>query len=147
MLPADESYDLAHFEFVMRGAARIIERRPTLRDYVSVSLHCELADILNAYTRIVQNDPGLTGLAAYSAARPPHAEGLAVWIAAYLANEAACPNINLLHLSSGKAMEAAMAMQRVFPHIDFRARSPRSIRPSARERTWSICGARCSKAR
>src|SRR5213593_1195487 len=120
MLPEDESYDLAHFEFVMRGAARLIERRPMLRDYVSVSLHCELADILNAYTRIVQDDPSLTGLAAYSAARPPHAEGLAVWIAAYLANEAACPNINLLHLSSRKAMEAAMAMQRVFPHVDFR---------------------------
>jgi allantoinase len=120
MLPEDESYDLAHFEFVMRGAARLIERRPMLRDYVSVSLHCELADILNAYTRIVQDDPSLTGLAAYGAARPPHAEGLAVWVAAYLANEAACPNINLLHLSSGKAMEAALAVQRVFPHIDFR---------------------------
>ena len=120
MLPEDESYDLAHFEFVMRGAARLIERRPELRDYVSVSLHCELADILNAYTRIVQQDASLTGLAAYSAARPPHSEGLAVWIAAYLANEAACPNINLLHLSSRKALEAAMAMQRVFPHIDFR---------------------------
>ena len=120
MLPEDESYDLAHFEFVMRGAARLIERRPHLRDYVGVSLHCELADILNAYTRIVRQDPTLTGLAAYSAARPPHSEGLAVWIAAYLANEAACPNINLLHLSSRKAMEAAMTMQRVFPHIDFR---------------------------
>ena len=28
----------------------------------------ELADILNAYTKIVQADPGLTGLRAYSAA-------------------------------------------------------------------------------
>jgi len=112
MLPDDESYDLAHFEFIMRGAARLIERRPHLRDYVSVSLHCELADILNAYTRIVRQDPTLTGLAAYSAARPPHSEGLAVWIAAYLANEAACPNVNLLHLSSRKAMEAAFAAPR-----------------------------------
>ena len=120
MLPEDESYDLAHFEFVLRGAARVIERHPELRSHVSVSLHCELADILNAYTRIVQRDPTLTGLAAYSAARPPHSEGLAVWIAAYLANEASCPNINLLHLSSRKAMDAAMTMQRVFPHIDFR---------------------------
>ena len=57
---------------------------------------------------------------AYSAARPPHAEGLAVWIAAYLANEAACRNVNLLHLSSRKALEAARAMAGVFPHIDFR---------------------------
>ena len=120
MLPGDESYDLAHFEFILRGAARLIERRPELRHVVSVSLHCELADILNAYTRIVRADSTLRGLHAYSAARPPHSEGLAVWIAAYLANEAACPNVNLLHLSSRKAMEAAMTMQRVFPHIDFR---------------------------
>jgi len=28
MLPEGESYDLAHFEFVMRGAARLIEQRP-----------------------------------------------------------------------------------------------------------------------
>jgi allantoinase len=94
MLPEDESYDLAHFEFVMRGAARLIERRPMLRDYVSVSLHCELADILNAYTRIVRDDPSLTGLAAYSAARPAPRGGLAVWIAAYLANEGRLPRIS-----------------------------------------------------
>jgi allantoinase len=50
-----------------------------------VSLHCDLADILNAYTRLVAADPACTGLRAYSAARPPHSEGLAVWIAAYLA--------------------------------------------------------------
>ncbi|MBI4011727.1 MAG: hydantoinase, partial [Candidatus Rokubacteria bacterium] len=84
MLEEGDSYDLAHFEFVMRAAARLRERRPDLAEHVSVSLHCEVADILNAYTRLVQRDGGLTGLRAYSAARPPHAEGLGVWIAAYL---------------------------------------------------------------
>jgi allantoinase len=120
MIGADESYDLAHFEFVMRSARRIQERHPALAPHVSVSLHCETADILNAYTRIVRDDPSLSGLAAYSAARPPHSEGLAVWIAGYLAHETGCTNVNLLHLSSGKAIEAAMALTRVFPHIDFR---------------------------
>jgi allantoinase len=120
MLPAEDRYDLAHFEFVMRGAARLRDRRPDLADYVSVSLHCEVADILNAYTRIVQRDPTLSGLRAYSAARPPHAEGLAVWIAGYLAHETGCVNVNLLHLSSAKALEAAVTLERVFPHIDFR---------------------------
>lgn len=120
MLGDDDSYDLAHFEFVMRGAARLMQEQPELAPYISVSLHCEVADILNAYTRIVQNDPSLSGLRAYSAARPPHSEGLAVFIASYLAYETDCLNINLLHLSSKKAIEAALMMQTLFPHISFR---------------------------
>ena len=51
---------------------------------------------------------------------PPHSEGLAIFIASYLANETDCPNINLLHLTSRKAIDAAMQMAGVFPHIDFR---------------------------
>jgi allantoinase len=120
MIGPEDSYDLAHFEFIMRAAARIRQRHPALADYVSVSLHCEMADILNAYTRIVQKDASLSGLKAYSAARPPHAEGLAVCVAAYLAHETKCANINLLHLSSRKAMEAALMMARTFPQIAFR---------------------------
>ncbi len=115
-----DSYDFAHFEFIMRSASRLMEKYPEFADAISVSLHCEIADILNAYTKIVRQDDSLSGLRAYSAARPPHAEGLAIWIAAYLAYEANCLNINLLHLSSRKAIEAAMMMQQVFPHINFR---------------------------
>ena len=120
MLGPDDRYDIAHFEFVMRSAQAVMERHPELADYISVSLHCELAEILNAYTTIVQREGKLTGLKAYSAARPPHSEGLAVWIASYLANETNCLNINLLHLSSRKAVDAAWTMQQVFPHIQFR---------------------------
>ena len=120
MIGPDETYDVAHFEFIMRSARKLMLARPEIADSVSVSLHCEFADILNAYTKIVERDSKLDGLAAYSAARPPHSEGLAIWIASYLANETGCPNINLLHLSSKKAIDAAMMMQRVFPHINFR---------------------------
>jgi allantoinase len=120
MLGPEDRYDIAHFEFIMRSARAVMDRRPELADYISVSLHCELADILNAYTTLVEREGKLTGLAAYSAARPPHSEGLAVWIASYLANETNCMNINLLHLSSRKAVEAAWIMQQVFPHIRFR---------------------------
>jgi allantoinase len=120
MLGDDDRYDLAHFEFVMRAAARIRAAHPALAPHVSVSLHCEMADILNAYTRLVARDRTLAGLHAYSAARPPHAEGLAVCVAAYLAHETDCANINLLHLSSRKALDAAAAMRRTFPNIDFR---------------------------
>ncbi len=120
MIGPDERYDIAHFEFIMRSARRMMERHPELAPYVSVSLHCELAEILNAYTKIVEREGKLSGLEAYSAARPPHSEGLAIWIASYLAHETECLNINLLHLSSKKAIDAAMTMQQVFPHIQFR---------------------------
>jgi allantoinase len=119
-LEEDDSYDLAHFEFVMRAAARLRERHPALAPHVSVSLHCEVADLLNAYTRLVQRDATLTGLRAYSAARPPHSEALGVWIAAALAHETGCVNVNLLHLSSRKAVEAALEAARAFPDVDFR---------------------------
>ena len=45
---------------------------------------------------------------------------LAVAIAAYLAHETDCVNINLLHLSSAKAVESAVRMAAAYPHIDFR---------------------------
>jgi allantoinase len=142
MIGKDEKYDIAHFEFVMRGVQRAMQRHPEKKDSISLSLHCELAEILAAYTKMVEggakktdldtwltgvsHDPEcadcepLTGLRAYSAARPPHSEGLAITIASYLANETNCANINLLHLTSRKAVEAALRMAKAFPHVNFR---------------------------
>jgi len=120
MIGPEERYDYAHFEFVMRGVQKARERFPARASQISLSLHCETAEIMTAYTKIIEGRKDLKGLAAYHASRPPHSEGLAVFVAAYLANETALPNINLLHLSSRKALEAALRMQEVFPHIDFR---------------------------
>ena len=120
MIGPDERYDYAHFEFIMRGVQAARERFPGKASQISLSLHCETAEIMTAYTKQVERAGRLRGLAAYHAARPPHSEGLAVFIASYLANEAALPNINLLHLSSRKALSAALQMAEVFPHIDFR---------------------------
>jgi allantoinase len=120
MIGDDERYDVAHFEFIMRGLQAAREKFADRARQISLSLHCETAEIMTAYTKVVEKDKSLNGLAAYSASRPPHSEGLAVFTAAYLANEAALPNINLLHLSSRKAVQAAMTMAEVFPHIDFR---------------------------
>lgn len=120
MIGPEERYDIAHFEFIMRSARRMMEKHPEHAQHISVSLHCELAEILTAYTKIVEREGRLDGLAAYSAARPPHSEGLAIWIASYLAYETNCLNINLLHLSSRKAIDAAWMMQQTFPHISFR---------------------------
>ena len=120
MIPPEERYDLAHFEFVMRGVQAARESHPELADAISLSLHCETAEIMTAYTKLVEEEGKLTGLAAYSASRPPHSEGLAVTIASFLAAETELPNINLLHLSSRKAIESAMLMARTFPQVDFR---------------------------
>ena len=139
-LEQGESYDFAHFEFIMRKLTELLETYPEQAPYISLSLHCEIADILNAYTAMVERagkgettrheleivkrvSGGLSrpnGLHAYHAARPPHSEGLAVFIASYLAYETNCANINLLHLSSRKALEAALMMRDLFPHINFR---------------------------
>ena len=119
MTPPGERYDYAHFEFVMRGLQEVRRARPDIADQLTLSLHCETAEIMAAYTTIAEAGP-LRGLAAYHASRPPHSEGLAIAIASYLAHETELPTINLLHLSSRKAMEAALIMARAFPHIDFR---------------------------
>ncbi|HEX6296480.1 MAG TPA: dihydroorotase family protein [Burkholderiales bacterium] len=120
MIGPDERYDYAHFEFIMRGVQAARERFSEKASQISLSLHCETAEIMTAYTKMVETAGKLKGLAAYHAARPPHSEGLAVFIAAYLANEAALPTINLLHLSSRKALAAALQMAELLPHIDFR---------------------------
>ena len=120
MTPPDERYDLAHFEFVMRGIQAAREQLPELADDLSLSLHCETAEIMRAYTEQVQAAGELDGLEGYSASRPPHSEGLAVTIASYLAHETGLPTINLLHLTSAKAVEAALLMAKTFPHVDFR---------------------------
>ncbi|OWY80110.1 MULTISPECIES: dihydroorotase family protein [Rhodococcus] len=120
MIPEDERYDIAHFEFVMRGVQKAREQFPDLAPHISLSLHCETAEIMSAYTKIVEQEGKLSGLAAYSASRPQHSEGLAVTIASFLADETGLPNINLLHLSSAKALKAAMKMAEAFPHVNFR---------------------------
>ena len=120
MIGEEDRYDLAHFEFVMRGVQAAREQFPERARQISLSLHCETAEVMTAYTKLVEKDKTLSGLAAYSASRPQHSEGLAVFIASYLAHETALTNINLLHLSSRKAVQAAMMMADVFPHIDFK---------------------------
>jgi allantoinase len=120
MTPPGERYDYAHFEFVMRGIQAVREAHPDLADRISLSLHCETAEIMAAYTKMVEEEGGPRGLEAYHRSRPPHSEGLAITIASYLAHETNLANINLLHLSSAKALDAAVRMRDAFPHIDFR---------------------------
>jgi allantoinase len=120
MIKPGERYDYAHFEFVMRGIQKAREKYPQLASQISLSMHCETAEIMTAYSKLIEKRKDLAGLAAYSASRPQHSEGLAIFVASYLANETALPTLNLLHLSSRKALDAALQMAAVFPHVDFR---------------------------
>ena len=120
MTPPGERYDIGHFELVMRGVQRAREMFPEIADDISLSLHCETPEIMRAYTQMLDASGQLNGLKGYSESRPPHSEGLAVTIASYLAHATGLPTINLLHLTSAKAMEAAMLMATTFPHVQFR---------------------------
>ena len=120
MIPDGECYDNAHFEFVMRGIQAAASSFPSSPTHISLSLHCETAEIMRAYTEIVQAGGSSRALRRTAPSRPPHSEGLAITIASYLAHETGLPTINLLHLSSAKACEAALIMAKAFPHIDFR---------------------------
>ncbi len=71
MIGEDEKYDIAHFEFVMRGVHRAMQRNPKLKDSISLSLHCELADILSAYTKMVEGGAKVTDLDTYLSRSPP----------------------------------------------------------------------------
>src|SRR5258706_6514900 len=53
MIGPEERYDYAHFEFVMRGVQKARERFPDNATQISLSLHCETAEIMTAYTKIV----------------------------------------------------------------------------------------------
>ena len=119
MIPEDHRYDIAHFERIMRGLQRLAAEHPELADRLSLSLHCETPEIMTYHTRMIEQQSELQGLAAYSAARPPHSEGLAVFTAGYLAHETGCRNINLLHLTSRKAVEAARSVVEAFPEVNF----------------------------
>ena len=61
MIDPEEKYDIAHFEFVMRGVQDAITRFPDKKDDISLSLHCETAEIMAAYTKMVQEENKLSG--------------------------------------------------------------------------------------
>ena len=117
MLEEGDHYDLAHFDFICREAARLQEKYPHLADLIQVSWHCETPEILRAYESKIRAEGRLTGLTAYSAARPPHSEAVAIQMVGALAHAAGLKQINILHITSREAMEAALAIRETYPHI------------------------------
>src|SRR5262249_42884578 len=112
-----EFYDLGHLYEIMEQAAAVHARADGYR--VSVSIHCEQPELIRIFMERAQADPSLTGRRAYSAARPPLEEPLAIAEVEVLAGATLAP-INLLHLSSAEALEAAVDLERSLPQVDVR---------------------------
>jgi dihydropyrimidinase/allantoinase len=112
-----DTYDLGHLFLLMERVSEQARRRGD-RGRISLSLHCEHAELLRVFIEQVRR-AGLSGLEAYHRARPPLSERLSLAEAVVLADATRCP-INLLHLSSREVMNAAVAAKRDYPHLDIR---------------------------
>lgn len=122
MLGAGDHYDLAHFDFICREAARLQRAYPALAPYIQVSFHCETPELLRAYEAIAQQDVGMqdrTPLQRYSAARPPHSEAIAISIVGAMAHAAGLQQVNILHITSRQAMDAALRARASYPDVTF----------------------------
>ncbi len=112
-----EEYDLGHLFEIMEKIAQVdasSDRR------VSLSLHCEQAELLRVFIERAKADPSVSGLAEYAAGRPPLTERLSIEEAAVLA-DATGVNVNLLHLSSATALDTVAQVGRRYPRMDLRA--------------------------
>jgi len=110
-----ENYDLGHLFEIMEAVAAAQAERPGKR--LSVSLHCEQAELMRVFIERAKKDPTVSGLAEYSAGRPPLTERLAIEEAGVLA-DATKVNLNLLHLSSQVALETAVELAARYPGMD-----------------------------
>ncbi|ABU59569.1 MULTISPECIES: dihydroorotase family protein [Roseiflexus] len=119
MLKEGDHYDLAHFDCICREAARLQRAYPELAPLIQVSFHCETPEILRAYEKKIRHEDHLQGLAAYSAARPPHSEAIAISIVGAMAHAAGLRHVNILHISSREAMEATLRCRSAYPDVDF----------------------------
>jgi len=110
---ADE-YDLGHLFEIMEKVAEVDKSRP---GRISVSLHCEQAELMRVFIERAKRDPSLAGLREYSAGRPPLTERLSIEEAGVLAT-ATGVSVNLLHLSSALALETAADLKHRYPGLD-----------------------------
>lgn len=111
-----DTYDLGHLFEIMEAIAAVQEQSD---DRISLSIHAEQPELIRVFMARVREAGELRGLEAYSAARPPLTERLAIGEAAVLAQATSCP-VNFLHLSSADAIDAAIAFKRARRELDVR---------------------------
>lgn len=112
-----DNYDLGHLYAIMEAVSEIASRKTPQRR--SLSIHAEQPELIRLFMERVRDDRSLSGLHAYSEARPTLTERLAIGEAGVLANATGCP-INLLHLSSAEALEAGDELRHAQPQLDVR---------------------------
>jgi dihydropyrimidinase/allantoinase len=103
-LMLNTSYDLGFLFNYMKEVARVNGK---YGEYgrISLSIHCEQPEIINAATQYVKQHETGNPLKDYSDARPTFSEKMAIKEAEVLAAQTNCP-VNLLHLSSMDAIAA-----------------------------------------
>ena len=112
-----EHYDLGHLYLLMKQVSAASQAYGRY-GRVSLSLHCEHAELIRVFIDEVKR-LGLNTLEGYHRSRPPLTERLSMAEAVILGDVTRCP-LNLLHLSSREAVEAAAEAKRDYPHLDIR---------------------------
>ena len=116
-LMIDNPVDLGFLYKFMKEVGRVHQ---IYKDYgpISLSVHCENPEIIRATQAEVKSNPSGNPMKDYSNARPPWQEELAINEVAIIAKYTDCP-VNLLHLSSRKAVEAGLDMVGRYQQIPF----------------------------
>jgi len=116
-LMIDNPVDFGYLYRFMKEVGRV---NKLYKEYgnISLSVHCENPEIIRATQAEVQAKPSGVPMKDYSNARPPWQEELAINETAIMARYTNCP-VNLLHLSSQKAVEAGIDVSQRYPENDF----------------------------
>lgn len=109
-----DDYDLGHLFEIMEQVAEV---QRTQSGRISLSLHCEQAELMRVFIERAKRDPSVSGLAEYSAGRPPLTERLSIEEAAVLA-DATGVNVNFLHLSSAVALDTSVQVGARYPGMN-----------------------------
>jgi len=111
-------YDLGHLYRFMQAVSAASTKYGSSEGRISLSIHCEQPEIIRTMIDEI-NANQRSGLEAYSHARPPFQERLAIAEAALLADQNRCP-VNLLHLSSAEALDGGRKARLDYPELDVR---------------------------
>jgi dihydropyrimidinase/allantoinase len=112
-----DEYDLGHLFLMMEKLSQVQAQEPGLR--LSLSLHCEQSELMRVFIDRVRANGDPQTLKAYHEGRPPLTERVAIGEATTIASHTGT-NINLLHLSSADAADAAVQAREAYPWIDMR---------------------------
>jgi len=116
-LMIDNPVDLGFLYKFMKEVSRVND---LFKEYgkISLSIHCENPETIRVTNAEAKKNPTGNPLKDYSDARPPWQEELAIYEVGVMADNTNCP-VNLLHLSSQKAVEAGKDVSSRYSHIDF----------------------------